>query len=364
MRIHVVCFTGNSGITHYSASLCRGLARYSEVTLVTATSFDDDLVRSEFTVAKLFRRARHWPIDIVQYIRYTLRTKPDVVIFQSVLKFPLFESWIVRLFRAAGIRTVATVHDTLPHHMQLWSRWIYSRYYDSFDRLVVHSARSHEDISHMVSPTKPIRVMPHGVYDIFNTRNTTRAEANASFPGLVSDNFVFLFFGEIDERKGVLEFIEAAEQFTSNENAKFVIAGRRMERRIGRELNQRLETIRRDPRYIVHDTYIPFDRVQDYFARADVVVLPYREGTTSGVLKLAMAFQKPVISTRVGDIPETTHDWGAILISDSGIVSQLANAMKAASRDYGLLENACKLVSSKYAWETISRQYFIFSTET
>jgi glycosyltransferase involved in cell wall biosynthesis len=44
--------------------------------------------------------------------------------------------------------------------------------------------------------------------------------------------------------------------------------------------------------------------VQVQFAAADVVVAPYREGTTCGVYRLAAAFSKPVVATEVGDLRE------------------------------------------------------------
>ena len=46
------------------------------------------------------------------------------------------------------------------------------------------------------------------------------------------------------------------------------------------------------------------------------MALPYREGTTSGVLKLALAFGKPVIATTVGDFVEQVPQGGGILVQN------------------------------------------------
>ena len=46
------------------------------------------------------------------------------------------------------------------------------------------------------------------------------------------------------------------------------------------------------------------DPLPDYYSAADVVVLPYVDATQSGVTQLAYGFEKPVITTSVGGIPE------------------------------------------------------------
>ena len=55
---------------------------------------------------------------------------------------------------------------------------------------------------------------------------------------------------------------------------------------------------------IFHNKYIPFNDVQIYLKVCDLVVLPYKTISHSGILHLAFSFGKPVIATRVGDFHE------------------------------------------------------------
>ena len=48
--------------------------------------------------------------------------------------------------------------------------------------------------------------------------------------------------------------------------------------------------------------------VEDYFAAADLVVAPYLSATQSGIVQLAYGFEKPVVASRVGGIPEVVLD--------------------------------------------------------
>ncbi len=54
--------------------------------------------------------------------------------------------------------------------------------------------------------------------------------------------------------------------------------------------------------------YIPNEEVGKYFDLADVVVLPYRNGTQSGILNIAYGHHKPVVITDVGGLAEFVED--------------------------------------------------------
>jgi len=50
--------------------------------------------------------------------------------------------------------------------------------------------------------------------------------------------------------------------------------------------------------------FIPDDEVKVYFSAADVVVLPYKSATQSGIVPIAYHFNCPVIVSDVGGLPE------------------------------------------------------------
>ena len=56
--------------------------------------------------------------------------------------------------------------------------------------------------------------------------------------------------------------------------------------------------------------------VGNYFEASDIVVLPYRKVSTSGVLKIAFAFKKPVMATSEGELPEMIRSNNAGFIVD------------------------------------------------
>ena len=68
-----------------------------------------------------------------------------------------------------------------------------------------------------------------------------------------------------------------------------------------------------------HDYYIPDKDVSMYFSAADVVVLPYRSASQSGITQIAYYYDLPVIVTRVGGHPEIVDEGksGFIIESDN-----------------------------------------------
>lgn len=285
--------------------------------------------------------------------------RPDLILVQSVLRFELLDALLFRLLRFASIRCAVTVHDTLPHYPRPWSRAARRIYYNSFDSLIAHSHRSLADLRRLGVHTQSA-VVPHGVYDIFVLRKSSRAEAIRSFAQLRDDDFVVLFFGRIDERKGIATFLSAADALAHLPGYSFIVAGSNGIASQNSALRKRLASYKSRPGFVVHDTRIPFSEVERYFAAADLVVLPYHEGTTSGVLKLAMAFHKPVVATSVGDIPEALASGAGELLRQGATAPELVSAIKLIRSRPETYVAAAKRAGEGCDWLTVARSYFAF----
>lgn len=328
MKIEIVCFTGNSGLTDYSVSLARAIAKSFDTLVVTSQSLPERFEAMGFSVERVFRRSRHYPIDLFRFIAGVLSRRPDWVIFQGPLKLPLLDGLAVRLIRLFGVNAAITVHDVLPHYPLPWSALEAGFYYRSFNRVIVHSRAALAGVRALGVKCE-VLVVPHGIYDIFNLTSINRTQARAKIGRVNTEDFVVLFFGHLEPRKGLMEFIAAAEVFQSHANVKFLIAGESSLTSHGSSYVNRLIEAKALPNVIVHDHRIDFENVENYFAACDVVALPYLEGTTSGVLKLALAFGKPVVATRVGDFPEQVPTGAGVLIeNDDVIVASLCDAIE------------------------------------
>lgn len=356
--VHVVCRTGNSGLTDYALCLIPELAKHADVSFITAGTAQQHPARGRTKIVPLFRRIRTLHIDLFRIVGFILKHRPDVVLYQSWMGAAFLDGLIVRFTRMLGIRSAITVHDVMPHHPMPWSRWTQPFLYKAFDVLIAHSENAEQKLRSM-GVSRPILVVPHGEYGIFNLDKLDRSQARARLGGFTESDFIVLFFGHLDERKGLAEFLAVANRAECAES-KFVVAG---QNNLGRAY-QALLSNPPAPNIRLDIGHVPFEKVQEYFAACDVVALPYREGSTSGVVKIAMAFGKPVVASRVGDLPETLADWPGLLIDPARLEEDLRDAlvrMRAERDNYAL---GAKEVRSKYAWEPIGAAYTRLLRET
>lgn len=359
--IEVVCFTGTSGLTDYSVSLARSLSALGQCRLVTATSLPDRFRAMGFEVLTAFRRSRHYPIDVLRFMRQTLKRKPDWQLYQGPLKWPLLDALAVRVLRWLGVRCAVTVHDVLPHYPRPWSRAEFGFYYRSFNRVIVHSQAGLAGVRNL-GVIAPALVVPHGVYDLFCLTGIGQAEARHRVQGLGPGDVCVLFFGHVETRKGVFEFLQVAEALRTDVRFKFLIAGKPA--LTATELSQMLLEAERLGTVIVRAERIAFEEVENYFSASDIVALPYREGTTSGVLKLAIAFGKPVICSAVGDLPEELPaDAGKCVPLGAEFVKEFAAGLLELANHYPAAQQAMRAGGEHQQWPDISQRVHHFLLE-
>lgn len=359
MKIEVVSFTGDSGLADYAVSLARALARMLPTRVVSAASLPERFEQMGFEVERVFRRSRHYPLDVFRFFFGVLRRRPDWIVLQGPLKFPLIDALFVRVLRALGIGCAITVHDVWPHYPRAWSRAEYGFYYRSFARVIAHSQAAEAGLRGL-GIRGEVLVVPHGIYDLFDLSGLDRATARQLL-GIPQDAFVPLFFGHLEPRKGLMVFLEAAQAMAGEAGVTFLVAGGNALAGHGADYAQQLEAAKGWPNMRVHDRRIPFEDVERYFAACDVVALPYLEGTTSGVLKLALAFGKPVAASRVGDFPEEIPPGGGELFeADGQIAEHLVAALQAIRNQQPTYAAAMQAARGQAQWPDIAERLLAF----
>lgn len=224
-----------------------------------------------------------------------------------------------------------------------------NKLFGSMDAVIVHSEagarRMHEVIG---LPEDRIRVIPHGSFD-YLTEMPDEAPLPAELEG--AEGPVILFFGLLRPYKGIDLLLEA---FAGIEGAELWIVGNpRMDLT---ELKARAEKIggriRWLPRFVV-DEEIPA-----IMRRADLLVLPYRDGEQSGVLYTGLAFGKPMVVSDVGGLGDVARDHDAARLVEPGDVDGLGSALDELVSDPAAREalaNQARIAAAgPFSWKKIA----------
>lgn len=246
------------------------------------------------------------PFNWIKVGRQLKKEKADWVVFAYWMSFfaPCFGT-IARLARRPDTRMVALVHNMIPHEPTLLDK-LFPRYFiNGMDRFVALSASVADDIDRLDRHRKPKAVSPHPVYDNYGAL-ATREEAAEKLGLRTSDRYL-LFFGFIRRYKGLDLLLDAlADPRLKTLPVKLLVAGEFYDK--PEFYLNKIKALRLEDRVILHSDFIPDDRVRYYFSLADMVVQPYRSATQSGVSQIAYHFEKPILVTKVGGLPEIVPD--------------------------------------------------------
>lgn len=115
-----------------------------------------------------------------------------------------------------------------------------------------------------------------------------------------------LFFGYIRHYKGLDILIRAMAILNREEEYHLLVAGECYENPSAYQ--DLIDQLGLRDRVVFRNAYIPNEEVGLWFGASDVVVLPYRSATQSGILQMASGFGKPAIATDVGGLGEFLED--------------------------------------------------------
>lgn len=232
--------------------------------------------------------------------------RPDVLIVAYWLPFmaPALGS-ICRLARRNGhTKVVALLHNLIPHESRPGDK-LFSRYFiGSIDAAVSLSKSVLEDIK-VFNAQLPAVFSPHPLYDNFGEK-VSREEACAHL-NLSADSRYLLFFGLIRDYKGLDWMLEAfAKSRVYEHGYKLLIAGEFYTD--GTKYHALAEKLQIQDALEWRSEFVPDSEVRYYFSAADFIVQPYKTATQSGVTQIAYHFEKPMLVTRVGGLPEIVPD--------------------------------------------------------
>ncbi|MCU0384395.1 MAG: glycosyltransferase [Flavihumibacter sp.] len=316
MALHIVIlgpahpFRGG-GITTFNERLARGLqeaghrveilnftVQYPAFLFPGKSQTTEEAAPSDLTIEQRLHSMN--PLNWWTTGEYLRKKKPDLVLVRYWLPFmgPAFGTVLRRVRKNHSTKIIALTDNVQPHEKRLGDQ-LFTRYFlPACDAFITMSKKVEQDLRAFVDD-KPILQVRHPLYDNFGSpveKDSARKRLN-----IPSESKVLLFFGFIRAYKG-LDLLLKALPLIREQNILLLVAGEFYEDPAA--YHKLIKELGIETKVKLMDDFIPSDQVRYYFSAADLVVQPYRNATQSGVTPLAYHFEKPMVVTKVGGLPD------------------------------------------------------------
>jgi glycosyltransferase involved in cell wall biosynthesis len=228
----------------------------------------------------------------VRSAAYLRQKKYDVIHFNGTSLLFYVLRWLMR-----NRPFVLTTHDPMPHSGEDSLDYALFRKLLNRQTRIQHVLHSRELRLQFLRdypgiPPNNVNAIYYGRHEWLNYwRQPVQAEANE-----------ILFFGRISPYKGIEYLIQAAKEIRKDvPDLKVTIVG---------PGNFYFDTrpLAGDTTFEIINRYVSNQELARMIQKSALVVCPYTDATQSGVVMTAFAFNKPVVSTAVGGIPEAVID--------------------------------------------------------
>ncbi len=237
---------------------------------------------------------------------------PDLIVVRYWLPLmgPCLGS-ILRLAKKNKATKVVCIADNVIPHEHRPGDTVFTKYFvKPIDAFITMSDKVLEDLKLFTS--RPAVKVVHPLYDNFGEA-VSKKEAREKLSLPVEDKII-LFFGFIRKYKGLDLLLEAMNMESIRAaGIKLLIAGEFYEDK--KQYDELIANLAPE-QLILRTEFIADSEVRYYLSAADFVIQPYRNATQSGVTPLAYHFEKPMLVTNVGGLPDLVPDGKVGIITE------------------------------------------------
>ncbi len=318
--------------------------------------------------ASLTRKVRRVLCYHARLIRYAMNAEPTIFHIIWNNRFELLDRTLLMLYyKLLGKTIVFTAHnvnaaqrdsrDTLLNRLTLRIQFHLA------DHIFVHTGKmKRELVDQFGARERAVTVIPYGMNAAVQDTALTPIEAKQRL-GITRDQRTILFFGNIAPYKGLDLLVDAFQRLVAgNADYRLIIAGRVKGgfEKYGRGIEDTLRE-RVGPGAVTAIRFIPDEEIEVYFKAADVLALPYRQISQSGVLFLGFRFGLPAIATDVGSFAENIVEGVTGFLCTPGDPAELAKVIETyfASELFRCLDSRRREIreytAARHSWDVVGK---------
>ncbi len=239
-----------------------------------------------------------------------------------------------------GRPLVLTAHDVLPREPRRFQHAAQRRLYARVDAVVAHTEHSRDRLRELGVPAAKLHLIPHGAFTHLAALAPARPPELPERAGPVA-----LSFGLLRPYKGLDVLLEAWRGLGGDAEL-WVVGAPRM------PVPPLPPGVRLVPRFVTEA------EAAWCFARADVVVLPYREIEGSGVLFTALGAGRATLVSDVGGFPELGDAVAHVPPGDpAALGAELERLLGDAAARAALERSAAGAATTRFAWRRVAQAH-------
>jgi len=360
------------GISHYTGQMYRELSQKHEVFMLSykmqypkflfhkeQKDYENDSFKVENTKYMLHTAN---PFNIIKVAGFIKRYRADMVVIQWW--HPYFAPCYRLLEMFMGRQNIVFIcHNVFPHERFPLDRFLTKTVLSKGKHFVVHAKEEGGELE-KIKKSPDYRVTPHPTYNMFRFENMTRRQAREML-GIRDDEKILLFFGFVREYKGLKYLLRAMPLITEEvQKVRLFVVGDFDGNR--GEYETLIRELCIEDRINVIDGYTPDREVEKYFAACDLVILPYVSATQSGIVQIAFGFERPVIVSRVGGLPDVVRDGETGYVVEPCSPEKLADKVKLFFKENRgeEFEKNIKKEEARFSWERMGEVLEEFLKDT
>lgn len=298
-----------------------------------------------------------WPLNWLKLGLRIRKEKPDLVIMRYWLPFmaPCLGS-VARIIRKNGhTKIIALLDNIIPHERRPGDRALTAYFVNSVHAFIAMSRSVLQDLETFDSE-KPRLFSPHPVFDNFG--RTISREAALEKLGLDPQYRYILFFGLVREYKGLDIMINAfAGEELRKMKIKLLVAGEFYIPRAPYDELIKKHGLQQD--VIIHPHFVNDSDVATWFCASDIIAQPYRSATQSGVTQIGYHFNKPMLVSNVGGLPEIIpHGKGGYVVNPEAKEVREALLDFFRNKRYDEFVKGIKAEKRKFSWDIMVKNFF------
>ncbi len=245
----------------------------------------------------------------------------DAIVFPWVTPFHAVP---IRAIRASSrTRSIAVIHNPLPHDRHLGDRLLTRLGLAGVDGAICHTDAIAQAIRRSL-PTAQIRVAPH----------PPNLEAERTPAESVPPPIRLLMPGFVRPYKGLTDALDAMViAGASGLDVELTVAGDFWSPSI-EQARVAVSDRGLDTKVVLEPGYLPDGDLKRLISSTHAVVLPYRDGTQSGLIPLSLSAGRPVITTDAGGLAQQVRPGVDGIVCRRNDARSLADAMAALAADY------------------------------